>query len=94
MSSIDILLVALFQWIVMKIGLIDKFNFLSERQKLLGKKYEKQLTLVLLFYGCLKLFINHWAVDMLFMSIWITYCIFAVIEVYAYEGVENERKQN
>lgn len=91
MNSFDILWIAISQWLLMRIGLIDKFQFLTQKQKELGKKYEKQLTLVLLAFGSVKMFFNHPLFEMLFMAVLMTYCIFAVMEVYIYEGVENAR---
>lgn len=91
MNSFDILWIAAMQWLLMRIGLIDKFNFLNEKQKVLGKRYEKQLTLVLLAFGSVKMFFNNYGIDILFTAVWMTYCIFAVMEVYVYEGVENAR---
>lgn len=91
MNSFDILWIAAMQWLLMRIGLIDKFNFLNEKQKVLGKRYEKQLTLVLLAFGSVKMFFNNYGIDILFTAVWMTYCIFAVMEVYVYEGVKNAR---
>lgn len=91
MSSFDILWIATIQWLLMRIGLIDKFHFLTEKQKVIGKRYEKQLTLVLLAFGSVKMFFNNYGIDILFTAVWMTYCIFAVMEVYIYEGVENAR---
>ena len=91
MNSFDILWIATMQWLLMRIGLIDRFQFLNSKQKILGKRYERQLTLVLLAFGSVKMFFNNYWIDMLFTAVWMTYCIFAVMEVYFYEGVENAR---